>query len=125
MIGWLKRKLGGWRRETLVRGKSVHWIHPRHVVHPLCIRHDSSDLDVFNQIFVQQEYAPLYAMTAVRLVIDCGANVGYSSACFLSQYPNCHVVAVEPDPDNFAMLRRNLLAYGSRVTLVQAGVWSH
>jgi len=95
------------------------------VLHPLGIRHDSSDLDVFAQIFFQQEYAPLYAMTDVHFVIDCGANVGYSSACFLSRYPNCHVVAVEPDRDNFAMLQRNLLPYGNRVTLIRAGVWSH
>jgi FkbM family methyltransferase len=58
-------------------------------------------------------------------VIDCGANVGYSSAFFLSQFPSCHVVAVEPDPDNFAMLQRNLIAYGDRVTLVSAGIWPH
>lgn len=80
---------------------------------------------MFEEIFVQHEYAPLYAMTDARLVIDGGANVGYSAACFLSRFPNCHVVAIEPDPDNFAMLQRNLEVYGSRVTLVRAGVWSH
>lgn len=148
MISWIKRRLQlrtKWRRYRRltsalgIRGalayglhgwlgacrKSVYWIHPPHVLHPLCIRRGSSDFDVFNQIFVRHEYAPLYTMTDARLVIDCGANVGYSSACFLSRFPNCHVVAIEPDPDNFAMLQRNLLVYGSRVTLVRAGVWSH
>jgi len=94
-------------------------------MHPLCLRHGSSDFDVFDQIFFQKEYEPLYALCDARLIIDGGANVGYSSACLLSRFPNSHIVAVEPDPENFAMLGRNLQAYGSRVTLVRAGVWSH
>ena len=103
----------------------MYWIHPPNVMHPLCVREDSSDADVFRQIFVENEYAPLYPMTDLGLIVDCGANVGYSAACFLSRFANSHVVAVEPDHDNFAMLQRNLLAYGSRVTLVRAGIWSH
>ena len=38
---------------------------------------------------------------------------------------NSRIVAVEPDPENFAMLRRNLALYGTRVNLIRAGVWSH
>jgi FkbM family methyltransferase len=71
------------------------------------------------------EYGALCDLSDVRLVIDCGANVGYSSAFFLSQFSSCHLIAVEPDPGNFTMLNRNLLAYGERVTLVRAGIWSH
>ena len=63
--------------------------------------------------------------TGSELVIDCGANVGYSSAYFLSRHPSSRIIAVEPDPDNFAMLSRNLAPYGSRVSLVHAGIWSH
>jgi FkbM family methyltransferase len=103
----------------------VVWTHPRQAVHPLAIRCDTSDLSVFRQIFVRREYGCLDDLPDVRLVIDCGANVGYSSAYFLSRFPNCRVVAVEPDPGNFAMLQRNLSPYGGRVRLVRAGVWSH
>ena len=39
--------------------------------------------------------------------------------------PDSRIVAVEPDPQNFAMLTRNLAPYGSRVNLINAGVWSH
>jgi FkbM family methyltransferase len=58
-------------------------------------------------------------------VIDCGANVGYSSAWFLSRFPACRVLAVEPDAGNFAALRRNLAPYGLRATPLRAGLWSH
>ena len=48
-------------------------------MHRLFVRRGSSDLDVFDQIFIQNEYGCLDDLTDVRFVIDCGANVGYSS----------------------------------------------
>lgn len=114
---------------TLIRnrvgaGVAPYPLKPRHANHTLYYRPGSSDLDVFYQIFIDREYAPLCRMREVRLVIDCGANVGYSSTFFLSQFPCCHVIAVEPDSGNFAMLQRNLSAYGSRAELVRAAIWS-
>jgi len=118
----LAYRLHGWLGRDLA---SLHWIRPLRMLYPVGLRHGSSDFFVFEQIFVEQEYAPLYAMTDVGLVIDCGANVGYSAAAFLARFPDCHVVAIEPDAGNFAMLQRNVLPYGSRVTLRRAAVWSH
>ena len=122
----------GWRgvvkylieRRPRERG-SVFSVHPRLSMHPLFIRHGTSDLQVFDQIFVECEYRCLDDLTQVELIIDCGANVGYSSAYFLSRFPNSRIVAVEPDPENFEMLSRNLAPYGRRVNLVHAGIWSH
>lgn len=117
-VAYCGRRLDRW-------GRSVFALHPRQVLHPLYLRPQSSDLRVFSQIFVEVEYACLDDLAGVDLVVDCGANVGFSSAYFLSRFPSCRVVAIEPDPGNFAMLRRNLAPYGSRVELRQAGVWSH
>lgn len=92
--------------------------------HPLLIRAGTSDTSVFRQIFAEREYAPLECLDQVDLVIDLGANVGYSSAWFLSRWPKCRVVAVEPDPGNHAILERNLAPYGTRAIAVCAGAWS-
>jgi FkbM family methyltransferase len=81
-------------------------------------------MDVFDQIFLQQEYACLNDLSNVGLVIDCGANVGYSSAYFLSRFSQCCVIAIEPDPKNYSALQRNLAPYGTRVKLINAGIWS-
>jgi FkbM family methyltransferase len=113
------------RRCLGLRLPPTRMVRPGKALHPLCIRMGSSDIDVYRQIFIDGEYDCLADLPDVRLVIDCGANVGYSSAYFLSQFPHCQVVAVEPDPQNFAMLRRNLVEYGDRAKLVHAGVWSH
>jgi FkbM family methyltransferase len=89
------------------------------------VRWDSSDPEVFRQIFIDRQYSYFDHVEHIGLVIDCGANVGYSAAYFLSTHPAGEVIAVEPDPTNFATLRPNLSAYGHRVTLLQAGIWSH
>ena len=103
---------------------AIRSVKPRHAAHRLAYRVGSSDLDVLRQIFIDREYAPLCDLQHVGLVVDCGANVGYSSAFFLSTFPSCRVVAIEPDPGNFAMLERNLRAFGDRVALVRGGIWS-
>jgi FkbM family methyltransferase len=41
------------------------------------------------------------------LIVDCGANIGVSVLWFTARYPEAHIVAIEPAPDNFAMLQRN------------------
>ena len=92
---------------------------------PLHCRLNSSDPFVFGQVFLEKEYAVLENLKNVRLIIDCGANVGYSAAYFLTLYPEAHLIAVEPDSANFAILERNLKPYGTRVKLVKAGIWSH
>jgi FkbM family methyltransferase len=92
--------------------------------HPVAFRAGTSDGNVFSQIFVYREYRCLDDVGRADLVIDCGANVGYSSAYFLSRYPEARLVAIEPDPENFAMLERNLAPYGDRCTLVRGALWS-
>jgi FkbM family methyltransferase len=90
----------------------------------LTCRVGTSDLDVFRQIFVEREYAFLSDLQAPRWMIDCGANVGFATAWFLSRYPTIRVLAVEPDPGNVAALRHNLLPFGSRAVIEESAVWS-
>ena len=85
----------------------------------------TSDRWVFRQIFLEREYSCLDDVREPGLVVDCGANVGYSAAYFLARFPTCRVIAVEPDPANFEQLRRNVRPFGDRCTPVHAAVWSH
>ena len=64
-------------------------------------------MTVFWQIFTFDEYSSLRNLENVSLVLDLGANVGYSSAYFLSCFPEARVVAVEPDEQNMAICRTN------------------
>jgi FkbM family methyltransferase len=93
-------------------GKSI-WLRPR-----------TSDYYIYHQVFRDKEYANVDGITDVKFVIDCGANIGLASIYFLNHFPGATVLAVEPDPDNASICRRNLLAYGSRARVLQAGVWN-
>jgi FkbM family methyltransferase len=91
---------------------------------PLRLRPYSSDFAVFRQVFLQQQYAGL-PVRSPRVIIDAGANIGLASLYFLRRYPRARVLALEPEPDNFALAAANLRPYRHRCTLVRAALWSH
>ncbi len=55
------------------------------------------------------------------VIVDCGANIGSFSLVCKTRYPDCQIIAVEPDKDLFAALQENLSQYES-VMLVQAAL---
>jgi FkbM family methyltransferase len=96
----------------------------RGLSHPVCMRAGTSDLRVLHQIFGdEREYAP-FDDTPLGTIADCGAYVGYSGLYFLTHHPTARVIAVEPDPDNAALCRRNLKPYADRATVIEAALWS-
>ncbi len=93
--------------------------------HPFFCRFGTSDEWLLEHIFFDEEYGHLGPVEQPKLILDCGANVGYSALYFLNQYPDAQVVAVEPDPENLAMCQKNLAPYGDRVRIVPSAIWSH
>jgi FkbM family methyltransferase len=90
---------------------------------PITLRAGTSDIEVYKKIFVEHEYnLPFDAHPST--IIDLGANTGLASLFFLSRFPTVSILAVEPDPNNFAMLKRHLGGL-SNVTCLQAAVWTH
>lgn len=101
---------------------------PKKTLHALIVRleNNSSDVAVFNQLFVDKELQGVidgFSGRSPQVIIDLGANVGFASAVFLSAFPQAFVLAVEPEPENAQICRQNLAPYGSRAKLVQGAVW--
>ena len=78
---------------------------------------------------VGREFLPLAAVLSptgkdvrIRSILDAGANGGYSTAVFARSFPDAQVVAVEPHPGNYAMLKLNTNAF-SNVLPIHGGVW--
>jgi FkbM family methyltransferase len=90
--------------------------------HPIFMRIGSSDREVLGQIFIEEEYAPV-ELSRPKMILDLGANVGYSSAYFLSKYPTARVLAVEPDPGNYDICCRNLEPFGQRAKVIHGAAW--
>jgi len=111
-------------RRALGLAPPVVELRARRSRYPLIARPASTDFTVFGQTFISEPYACLDALEDVDLIVDCGANVGFASAFLLSRFPQASLIALEPDPENFEILERNLAPYGSRARALRAGVWS-
>jgi hypothetical protein len=122
-VGWLL--LQAHLRSSVLSRWFGQRLWPKDSLFTLRFRPGTSDLTVFMGIFLEQEYACFKTVRPGGLIIDCGANVGYSTAYFLSRFKSAHIVAVEPDPDNFALLCANTRRFGRRVQRYNTAVWSH
>ncbi len=91
------------------------------VPHALHLRAGTSDLYMFEEVFLQGEYA-IRQQLDPKLILDVGANVGLASVWFANRYPNAQVIAVEPDASNLAVLRRNVEPYPN-VRVIEGAVW--
>jgi FkbM family methyltransferase len=60
---------------------------------------------LYEEIFIQDQYH-FMAKNSAPIIIDCGSNIGMSVLYFKKLYPEARVIAFEPDPDTFAMLKQ-------------------
>lgn len=77
-----------------------------------------ADLGVIEQIFRNKDYdlrrfkrsveiQRFYEATNAPWILDCGANIGASAIWFSSTYPKATVTAIEPERENFRLLKEN------------------
>ncbi|MEO8564454.1 MAG: FkbM family methyltransferase [bacterium] len=85
----------------------------------------SQDVWTFKYTFVSQFHLPPVALREGALILDLGSNVGYTVAHLAQVHPTARVIGVEMDAANFALAQLNTAAYGERVRLVHAAVWTH
>ncbi len=74
--------------------------------YPMYIRHKSSDLLTFHQIFTFKEYEMNLGFVP-KIIIDAGANIGLAAVYFTEKYPFAKIIAIEPESSNFEMLKKN------------------
>lgn len=122
VLGFM-RGLVAWLRVRVLRQAFEISAHVPELQAPVMLRAGGSDIEVFKKIFIDREYRlPFDARPGT--ILDLGANTGLATLFFRTQFPEAQIVAVEPDPANFAMMQRHLGALPG-VELIQAAVWSH
>jgi FkbM family methyltransferase len=89
---------------------------------PITVRLGSSDINVFQDIFISREYGWKFSAKP-EVIVDAGGYTGMSAAFFAHQYPEATIVAIEPDAENFALLKLNTSRFPN-VHPVHAAVWS-
>lgn len=90
---------------------------------PFCYRPGTTDLLVLEQVFLDGEYRvePI-APESIEYIVDLGSNIGVTAMFWAQRYPRARMVLVEPDPDNFELLKRNTAAFQDRCMLFNVAV---
>lgn len=91
------------------------------IAQPVYLRRGTSDLAIFDQVFLLGEYDIAFPYQP-DVIVDAGANVGLFAVLMKNRFPEAKIVCIEPDPDNYELLEKNLEAY-SNVELIHAGLW--
>ncbi len=88
------------------------------------VRGDDSERCIIGELWDYVDTYRIKHLVDVRRVVDVGANIGLFTLFVCDLWPSCTVVAVEPEPDNFELLTRNVTENGlaDRVELLNAGV---
>jgi FkbM family methyltransferase len=92
------------------------------LAHPISMRAGTSDLWVFDQIFVYKELETDLGEN-VTSIIDAGANIGLTSVYFANRFPEAQIIALEVDQQNFDLLAANARPY-PRITPLLKGLWN-
>ena len=91
--------------------------------HRVVVRPQTEDTDVFRSVFLRDECrVPARPHRTPRLIVDAGAYVGYSTVYYAQAFPEARILAIEPEPGNFAQLQTNTRDL-ENVTLLQGALW--
>jgi FkbM family methyltransferase len=88
----------------------------RHSRLKVVLRHGSTDIAALTEVLVLHEYEPPALVAGVLAnrrplrVLDLGAHIGTFALWVLSKYPDAHVLSVEPEATNAAVLRACIAA---------------
>ena len=104
----------------------------------ISLRPSDSDINVLRQVFtyrdydiskfaqrdrIQSAYASILTNNRRPIIIDAGANIGATSIWFSNTFRDAKILAIEPDPANAELSRRNCKVRDN-ITVVEAAIGS-
>lgn len=91
--------------------------------HNLYVRANTTDAQVLWDTFYRKYHVP-EKLEENPVIVDLGANVGYTMAHFAFLYPDSRIIGVELDQQNYLLAKKNLQTLEDRCDLINAGIWS-
>jgi len=85
------------------------------------VRPGTADMATIDQ-FLIGPYMPAATGAPPSTVVDCGANIGLATRYLKQSFPGATVIAIEPDGENFDLLKKNIEGLTAMHAL-QAAVW--
>jgi len=88
---------------------------------PIYLRSKTTDLAIYQSIIHNDEYN-FVVRKEPKFIIDAGANIGMASVYFAKKYPDAKIIAIEPEGENYKMLKRNTGNY-KNISTINAALW--
>lgn len=131
LAGWITKSdpSTSWKWITWIFGGNINGFHLTRSGRFISIRSGTADLFTLYEINSKNIYDPpeeainIIEQISVPLrILDLGSNIGLFALEALRIWPRSSVISFEPDPDNFAILEKNLYAnHDLKWQIIQAG----
>jgi FkbM family methyltransferase len=91
---------------------------------PVYLRIDTSDFCAYYDVLIAKtrQYDLEGLPFSPATIVDVGAHIGMASIFFARRYPAAKIIAIEPEPSNFALLLKNTSSY-KNIVPVCAALW--
>ncbi len=101
----------------------IHSFTLKGITHPIFLRAIRADMQSFNNTFIDPYLEKKSYLQDAKFVIDAGANIGYTAVVFTNWWPNCKIISIEPDNENYNLTLKNTANY-SNITVLNGGLWN-
>ncbi len=103
--------------------EEIHAFQLNGIKHPIHLRSIRADMQSFVNTFIDPYLEQKPYLSDAKFVIDAGANIGYTAVLFANWWPECKIISIEPDRENYELTLKNTSHY-SNVTVLNAGLWN-
>jgi len=138
-IFMLKRNIIGFKRtKRIKRDTKTNYLHDTTITttmsnnivqicradydHPIYLRNYTMDIWIYREIFEKNEY-DFSVNKEPKYIIDAGANIGMASIYFANKYKKAKIIAIEPEEENYKLLKLNTEKY-TNITAKNAALWN-
>ncbi len=111
---------------ALIRYGSPHRVRKlflKGIIEPIYLRCDTTDPGTMREVFFDRDY-DVETDHKIDCIVDAGANIGMTAVYFANKYPDATTLAIEPEVNNFTLLKKNTAKY-PRIIPIQAALWNH
>ena len=120
----LKKQLGFWKAISFyrkVKRGNLSNLKIDTLARPFTLRNNPFDYATFEEVVLNEAYNIPLPFTP-KYIIDGGGNIGLTACYLATKYNDATIVTVEPDYENFKILKSNGSQYPN-IKMLQNGIW--
>jgi FkbM family methyltransferase len=106
---------------TVAGGGNIISINREDYKYPIYLRNYTTDVPTYRGIIEMHKYC-FVAKYEPKYIIDAGANIGMAAIYFANKYKNAKIIAIEPESENYELLKKNIENY-TNITTIKAALW--